>query len=110
MTNLEMVSAELEAAKKKHPKFVDRFTGYRGYALSVESIEEDLESERERLAIAVNKNRTTFRRVLACEVAEAIAAYAHGDLAHARQELAQCAAVCIRAMEEVQKEMEKTNK
>ena len=111
MTNLEMVAAELEAAKKKHPKFVDRFTGYRGYALSVESIEEDLESERERLAIAVNKNRTTFRRVLACEVAEAIAAYAHGDLAHAKQELAQCAAVCIRAMECVDDEINKeTNK
>ena len=26
MTNLEMVAAELGAAKKKHQKFVDRFT------------------------------------------------------------------------------------
>jgi hypothetical protein len=40
-----------------------------------------------------------FTNVLNCEVAEAIQAFAQGDLAHARQELAQCAAVCIRGME-----------
>lgn len=36
---------------------------------------------------------------------EAYQAYAHGDLAHARQELAQCAAVCIRGMEYIEAEI-----
>ncbi len=30
------------------------------------------------------------------------------ELVHARQELAQCAAVCVRAMEHIEKEMEET--
>jgi hypothetical protein len=47
----------------------------------------------------------TFADVLQCELDEAFQAYAHGDLAHARQELAQCAAVCIRGMEYIEHEI-----
>lgn len=101
MTNLEMVAAELEAAKKKHPKFVDRFT--RKTPLRADC---DLDHARATLRYEDGWGTVSFAEVLGCEVAEAVSAYANGDLAHARQELAQCAAVCIRAMEHIEKEME----
>lgn len=102
MTNLEMVAAELDAAKKKHPKFVDCFT--RKTPLRADC---DLDNARATLRYENGWGTVSFHEVLGCEIEEAVSAYAHGDLAHARQELAQCAAVCVRAMEEVQKEMEK---
>lgn len=109
MTNLEMVAAELEAAKKKHPHFVDSLFPPRE-RYSPEWYDDALDMSRARLADAVKMKRCYLYQIIQCEAYEAFAAYAHDDLAHAKQELAQCAAVCIRAMEEVQKEMEKTNK
>lgn len=104
MTNLELVAAELEAAKKKHPHFVDWI-----FRLpSLLTADEELEMMRAKLADQIAAGRCGVKVVLMCELEEARNAYAHGDIAHARQELAQCAAVCVRAMEEVQKEMEKT--
>jgi len=103
MTNLELVAAELAAAKQKHPHFVDRLLWPDSWPLHTE---EELETERARLKSRIVHGTCSFRSVLRCEVAEFVDAYAHGDLAHARQELAQCAAVCIRAMEHIEKEME----
>ena len=103
MTNLELVAAELGAAKKKHPKFVDRLLWQDSSPLHTE---EELETERARLKSRIAHGTCSFRSVLRCEVAEAVDAYAHGDLANARKEFAQCAAVCIRAMEYNEKEME----
>lgn len=103
MTNLEMVAAELAAAKQKHPKFVDRIFWLPASTLSAD---EDLEMMLARLADTIAGGRCNVGALLRCELEEAKNAYAHGDLAHARQELAQCAAVCIRAMEHVEHEME----
>lgn len=101
MTNLELVAAELDAAKKKHPKFVDYFTW-----TTCKTFSPELEYIRARLAVLTKQQNVKFQDILECEMYEALDAYAHGDLAHARQELAQCAAVCIRAMEHIEKEME----
>lgn len=99
MTNLEMVAAELEAAKKKHKKFCDKLTDTRNVKWS--------DSEK---AIKIRNNTRVYSAaddIIMEELAEAFSAVEAGDLAHARQELAQCAAVCIRAMEYIEKEMEK---
>lgn len=101
MTNLELVAAELAAAKKKHTKFVDAITFYLPEVTS-----KRLAMIRRNLKETIEENFCDVSDVLRCEIYEAIDAYAHGDLANARQELAQCAAVCIRAMEHIEKEME----
>ena len=101
MTNMELIAAELEAAKRKHPKFVDSLLPSEKH-WPANGYDEELEMSRRRLAEAVAGKHCDLHHVLQCEAYEAFAAYAHGDLAHARQELAQCAAVCIRAMEHVQ--------
>lgn len=106
MTNLEMVAAELEAAKKKHPKFVDYFT-----FTNFTTFEPELQGRRSKLEVSKLQGNVMFHDILECEMFEALDAYANGDLAHAKQELAQCAAVCIRAMEYVDDEINKeTNK
>lgn len=103
MTNLELVAAELEAAKKKHPKFCDKLTDTRNVKWS--------DSEK---AIKIRNNTRVYSAaddIIMEELAEAFSAVEAGDLAHARQELAQCAAVCIRAMEFIDDEINKeTNK
>lgn len=98
MTNLEMVAAELEAAKKKHPFFASAL---------IDPTQRIAWAESERQIKQRNSHGPfTADNIILEELAEAFAAVERGDLAHAVQELAQCAAVCIRAMEEVQKEME----
>ena len=101
MTNLELVAAELEAAKKKHPKFVDKFSVFEPKWYDI-----NLEERRRKNAMYEPTGQLEMPDILQEEMWEAMSAYAHGDLAHARQELAQCAAVCIRAMEHIEKEME----
>ena len=106
--NWSLVIEELEAAKKKHPHFVDRIFWLPASTLSAD---EDLEMMRARLADTIAGGRCNVGALLRCELEEAKNAYAHGDLAHARQELAQCAAVCIRAMEYIEDKINKeTNK
>lgn len=103
MTNLEMVAAELEAAKKKHPKFVDRFSVF-----IPKFYDDNLSERRRKNALYEPTGQLEMPDILQEEMWEAMSAYSHGDLAHARQELAQCAAVCVRAMEYIEKEMEET--
>jgi hypothetical protein len=105
MTNIEMVAAELEAAKKKHPKFVDYFT-----FTTCKTFEPELRGRRSKLEVSKLQGNVMFHDILECEMFEALDAYVHGDLAHARQELAQCAAVCVRAMEHIEHEMENKTK
>jgi hypothetical protein len=98
MTNLEMVAAELEAAKKKHPFFASALVD--PYAPIAWSADEEKIKQR-------NSHGPWYAdNIILEEVAEAFAAVERGDLAHAKQELAQCAAVCIRAMEYIEKKME----
>lgn len=102
MTNLELVAAELEAAKKKHPFFASALVDPRA-AIA-------WSADEEKIKLRNSHGPWYADNIILEEVAEAFAAVERGDLAHARQEFAQCAAVCIRAIEEVQKEMEKNNK
>lgn len=102
MTNLELVAAELAAAKQKHPRFCDKLTDTRNVKWS--------DSEK---AIKIRNNTRVYSAaddIIMEELAEAFAAVEAGDLAHARQELAQCAAVCVRAMEHIEHEMENKTK
>lgn len=101
-TNLSLVLDELDNAKRKHPKFVDHFT-----FTTYKTFEPELRGRRSKLEVSKLQGNVMFHDILECEMFEALDAYVHGDLAHARQELAQCAAVCIRAMEYIEKEMEK---
>lgn len=102
MTNLEMVEAELASAKSKHPYFVDWFSSLDKCIAESFTIRlrHDLENREKH-------NAVSFESVLRCEIGEAVEAYAKGELEHARQELAQCAAVCIRGMEYIEAEIEK---
>lgn len=103
MTNLELVAAELDAAKEKHPFFASALVD--PYAPIAWSADEEKIKQR-------NSHGPWYAdNIILEEVAEAFAAVERGDLAHAKQELAQCAAVCIRAMEYVDDEINKeTNK
>ena len=101
MTNLELVAAELEAAKQKHPKFVDRFSVF-----VPKHYDDKLSECRRKNAMYEPTGQLEMPDILQEEMWEAMSAYAHGDIAHARRELAQCAAVCVRAMEYIEKEME----
>lgn len=100
--NLSLVLDELENAKRKHPHFIDRMT-----CLSDVGADTHLKFVRDHLNTSIMAGDCAMYAVLLCEFYEAMQAYAHGDLAHARQELAQCAAVCIRGMEYIENEMHK---
>lgn len=97
MTNIELVAAELAAAKRKHPFFASALID--PYAPIAWSADEEKIKQR-------NAHGPNYAdNIILEEIAEAFAAVEAGDLAHARQELAQCAAVCVRAMEWIEKEI-----
>lgn len=95
---LLMVKLELDQAKRKHPHFVDEVTSSR-----LDDMKKDLSVWRDLLAMTKARKKVCVFVVLRCELAEALEAYLKGDYEHARQEFAQCAAVCVRAMEECEK-------
>lgn len=101
MSNIEMVAAELAAAKRKHRRFVHQF--YRPDPDT--TIQRQLCAARELLKDTNREKVSDFGDVLMEEFFEVMEAYAKGELAHAREELAQCAAVCIRGMEYIENEM-----
>ena len=117
MTNLELVASELKAVKKKHQKFVDCFVkaydvnrnryvkAKRRNALHIKDVRDDLQGYRDDLKWSQDNKLVDVADILLTKICEAEEAYLTDDLAHARQELAQCAAVCIQAMEYVEKEM-----
>lgn len=100
--NLTLVLDELENAKRKHPHFIDYFC-----ELSSTVADSMLANQRDSLNKFAEWGTCDFRAVLVCEMWETMSAYAQGDLAHERQELAQCAAVCIRGMEYIENEQTK---
>lgn len=95
---LTMIKLELDIAKRKHPHFVDAMSFW-----SPLLIEKGLEDARKYLDYASKRKQVEIEHVLMCEFREAIEAVMNGDYEHARQEFAQCAAVCVRAMEECEK-------
>ena len=94
------VVREYWKAREKHPKFVDHFC-----PLTCATYEPELHWHRARLEVAVKQKNAMFQHILETEMYEALDAYVHGKLAHAKQELAKCAAVCIRAMEMIEEQM-----
>jgi phage repressor protein C with HTH and peptisase S24 domain len=100
--HLEMVKHELANAKKKHPHFVNKVT-----VLRREKVSSWLEQLRTLLECMTQLKQRDVESILECELYEALDAYTEGDYEHAMQEFAQCAAVCIRAMEECKKAMER---
>ena len=100
--HLEMVQQELANAKKKHPHFVHKVT-----VLRHENVSSWLEQLRTLLECMTQLKQRDVESILECELYEALDAYTTGDYEHAMQEFAQCAAVCIRAMEECKKAMER---
>lgn len=100
--NFALIKKELCNVKAKHPHFIDMFT-----ASNATDSDIRLENRRAILHNRISLGATSFIAVLSCEIEEAINAYAHGELEHARQELAQCAAVCVRGMEYIQAEIDK---
>lgn len=100
--HLDMVRTELSNAKKKHPHFVDAIN-----FLCPSLVITGLELKRNALVAEEKRKHVDVLCVLLCEFYEALEAVVNGDYEHARQELAQCAAVCIRAMEECEKAKER---
>lgn len=93
--HLEMVQQELANAKKKHPHFVNEVT-FLSHADTIYWLKDSRSILNDKTLI----ERRDVESILGCELYEALDAYTTGDYEHAMQEFAQCAAVCIRAMEE----------
>jgi len=104
--HLQDVWKELGNAIEKHPRFIDAF-----HRTTVIEARVRLATAREALAfVRAESLPLHFEDVLDCEIAEAVEAYVSGDLANARQELAQCAAVYIRGMEYIDNELKQKGK
>lgn len=89
---------EHKAACRKHPDFVSAI-------IDPTSSKSWAESEY-RIKLRNQRGTEYADNVLMEEMAEAFAAYQHGDKEHALQELAQCGSVILRIMEKIEKEME----
>lgn len=90
------IEEELNYAETKHPDFCTKFLDP---AIDWE--------EKERLYKIMNSHSPFYAdAILLEEVAEAMNAYKQGNKKHCLQELAQCGAVVLRMMEEVEVEIE----
>lgn len=95
--HIEAVAHEYWAAKEKHPEFCSA-------VIDPTSSKSWAEAEY-RIKLRNQRGPECADNVLAEEMAEAFAAYEHGDKEHALQELAQCGAVILRIMETIEKEI-----
>lgn len=96
-----MVLDELQKAEGKHPKFCSSI-------IDPTSSKSWAEAEY-RIKLRNQRGPEYADNVLMEEMAEAFAAYEHGDKEHALQEFAQCGAVIMRIMETIEKEKEQWN-
>lgn len=96
-----MIHNELENAIEKHPKFCSAI-------IDPASSKSWIETERQ-IKLRNECGPEYADCILMEEMAEAFAAYEKGDKAHALQEFAQCGAVILRIMQNVQNELEKKN-
>ena len=98
IVHMNMISAEYNAACKKHPKFCDKLAN---------DLTDWARLEKEQKAINDDTTPPYYgENLILEELAEALHACQNGDKAHALQELAQCGAVILRMMDYVQNEME----
>ena len=93
--HLNMISAEYNAACKKHPKFCDNLCEN----IDWNFLEKDIKNFN-------SKDPYYAESILQEEIAEAMNAYKKGEKEHALQELAQCGSVILRMMDYVQNEMD----
>ena len=93
--HLNMISAEYNAACKKHPKLCDQLINPKTDWSLLELMQKHVND--------VSAPPYYCENILLEEIAEAFNAYQQGDKAHAMQELAQCGAVILRMMDYVQK-------
>lgn len=97
--NLGLVRDEYYSAIAKHPHFVDVVSVW-----TAERISMRLKGMRMHLSLPYTTAIKDFEDILTCEMLEALEAFTQGDYQHAKQEFAQCAAVCMRAMDICDKE------
>ena len=97
--HIDAIAREYWAAKEKHPKFCSAI-------IDTASSKSWAESEY-RIKLRNERGPWTADNIMMEEIAEAFAAYEHGDKEHALHELAQCGAVILRIMEKIEKEIEK---
>lgn len=93
-----MIHNELENAIEKHPKFCSAI-------IDPASSKSWIETERQ-IKLRNECGPEYADCILMEEMAEAFAAYEKGDKAHALKEFAQCGAVILRIMQNVQNELE----
>ncbi len=91
-----LIVKELEHARKKYPHFCDALLDAATAAAARALLDGLRRVRREEAARGCH----TAGNILLCEVYEALEALALGDYAHAKTELAQVAAVCLRVMRE----------
>lgn len=88
---------EHKSACRKHPDFASSIIDPSARVSWAES--------EARIKLRNSRGPQCADNILMEEMAEAFAAYEHGDKEHALQELAQCGAVILRIMETITKEM-----
>ena len=98
---LVAIKEELRKAEGKHPAFCSAI-------IDPTSSKSWAESEY-RIKLRNQSGPEYADNILMEEMAEAFAAYQHGDKEHALQELAQCGAVILRIMETIENEMKQCN-
>ena len=92
--NVSLVLDEYFLACRKHPKFCDRMTD--APPLYWRKVEKEMKLRNSHSPFCADN-------ILMKEIGEALNAFLIGDKQHAKQELAQCAAVILRMMAEIDK-------
>lgn len=93
--HIAAINKELTYAVGKHPHFADRFASSTTTLPTVENLLAVAHAKSD----AEGKSGDSFETTINEEVLESLEAYLKNDLDHAYQELAQCGAVILRAME-----------
>ena len=93
-THAKRITDHYLHAREKHPYFCDRLTCF-----SDTGADTYLEIHREILIASEYVGDVEAVDIILCELYEAVQAYTHGDKAQAVEELYDCIAVCLRAID-----------
>lgn len=97
--HLDGVMAHYAHAREKHPYFCDRMLPAWAEPNIKDHIRRVLENRRARLKQGAGDGNLLWNEILDCEVWEATEAIYERDYAHAVEELYDCVAVCLRAID-----------
>lgn len=92
--NIDKIVEHYNRAREKHPYFCDRIT-----CLSDVGADTHLELKRSLLGEEIRAGDVEAVTVIQCELFEAVQAYTHGDNTQAVEELYDCVAVVLRAID-----------